>query len=212
MERHGLERILIRNQFYWENYRYLGLVFALLLLVILMLIGLVIYQKVTWPKPKYFATTPAGIPIPVIRLDIPYYDDETVVTNWVQKAVVAIYTLDYITWRQTLQNAEVYFTTQGYQDFLKALKASTNLEAIKSKRQVVSAQVTGAPQVNRRGQVSSDLPYSWDIQMPITVTYQNSENEVIKQDGTVTVLVERESFLRYKEGLAIAQLVLQAKD
>lgn len=207
----GLEGVLKRNQFYYQNYRLLRGVVVLLLLLLLSLLTFVFYQKSVWPKPKYFATTPDGVPIPVIRLDLPLYEDPTVVLNWVARSVVSIYSLDYVTWRKTLQDADVYFTPSGYQAFLNALKASTNLEAVKAKRQVVSAEITGAPQLRRQGQLSPTVPYSWDISMPVTLTYQNSENEVIKQVGTILVQVERTSLLRYKEGIAIAQLVLQTQ-
>jgi len=210
MSRHGLERILLRNQFYWENYRLLALICAMLLLIILSSLGIVYYQRLIWPKPQYFATTPSGIPIPIVRLDEPYYQDSTAIITWAKNAAMNIYALDYVTWRQVLQGVEVYFTPKGYQDFLIALKASTNLEAIKTKRQVVSLSVTGAPQITRSGQMSPELPYSWDVQMPVTVTYQNSADEIIKQNATILMLIERESLLRYKDGIAIEQLVLQA--
>ncbi len=211
MERHGLERVLIRNLFYVENYRRIGLIFVLLCILILALAGFVFYQRLVWPKPQYFATTPDGRPILVIRLDIPIYQDPNFVLNWASNAVKAIYSLDYVTWRTTLQNAEVYFTQKGYHDFLAALKASTNLEAIKAKRQVVSLDITAPPTVSRQGQLTPELPYSWDLQMQVTVTYQNSEQEMLKQIGTLLLRVERASLLRHQEGLAISQLVLQAQ-
>ena len=211
MERHGLERVLVRNQFYWDNYKYLALTAIFLLLNLLLLAGFISYQRITWPKPKYFATTPDGRPIPVIRLDIPYYDDATPVLNWAKKAVGAIYSLDYVTWRKTLQDVEEYFTPEGYQEFLKALKASTNLEAVKTKRQIVSPTINAPPKLIRQGQLMDGVPYSWDVQTPVTITYQNSADEVILQHGTILMRIERASLLRHKEGVAIAQLVLQAQ-
>jgi len=211
MERHGLERVLLRNQFYWENYRALAGTFSLLLFSLLLLAGFALYQRYTWPRPKYFATTPDGRPIPVIPLDLPFYENPAPVQQWASQTVVAIYSLDYVTWRKTLQDAEVYFTPTGYQDFLTALKASNNLEAIKAKKQVVSAEVTAAPTLTRQGQLSSTVPYSWDLQMPVTVTYQNSNNEIIKQVGIILMQVQRASLLRYPNGIAISQLVFQAK-
>jgi intracellular multiplication protein IcmL len=212
MDPHGLERVLARNDFYWQNYRRLSTIFILALLLIFVLGGFVFYQRVAWPKPKYFATTPDGRPIPVVRLDEPLYSDSAVVLDWASRAVLAIYALDYVTWRYTLQSVERYFTPKGYQDFLLALKASTNLEAIKAKRQVVSAAITAPPKLDRAGQLSANVPYSWDVTMPVTITYQNSENEIILQKGTILMRIERASLLRYKEGLAIAQLVLQANN
>lgn len=211
MERHGVERVFIRNQFYFENYRSLVCVVALLLGLIVSLAGFALYQHIIWPKPKYFATTPDGRPIPVVSLDKPLYSDSTAVVQWAVSAIHAIYALDFMTWRTALQDAEVYFTPKGYQDFLAALKASTNLEAVKNRRQVVSIEITSTPIVKREGRLSSDLPYSWSIQMPAIVTYQNSDQEIIKQKGTILTLIERASLLRHKEGIAIQQLVFQAE-
>jgi intracellular multiplication protein IcmL len=211
MERYGLERVLIRNQFYWDNYKYLALATVFLLINLLLLMGFIGYQRMTWPTPKYFATFPDGRPIPVVRLNLAYYNDPITVLNWAKKAVETIYSLDYVTWRETLQDVEGYFTPEGYQAFLTALKISTNLDAIKAKQQVVSATVTALPTLIRQGQLNPNLPYSWDIQMPVTVIYQNSADEVINQNGTILMQVERASLLRHKEGIAIAQLVLQAK-
>ena len=208
---HGVELVFRRNQFYFANYRLLCLILTLLFFIILFLGGIVIYQRVAWPQPRYFATTPDGRPIPIISLDIPYYDDTNVIINWAAKAVVNIYGLDFVTWRQTLQSSEEYFTPKGYLDFLTALKASTNLNAVKAKKQVVSAVITGPGVVTRQGQLTAELPYSWDIRMPATVTYQNSANEVIVQNGQMIMRIERGSLLRHKEGIAIAQLVFQAQ-
>ncbi len=210
MERHGVERVFIRNQYYRRNYRRLALGLALLLFNIVALSGLIFYQQIIWPKPKYFATTPDGRPIPVIRLDQALYEDPALVLQWTVDAIKAIYALDFVTWRKTLQDAEVFFTPTGYQDFLIALKASTNLEAIKSNRQVVSIEITAPPTLNRQGQLNPGVPYSWSLQMPAVVTYQNSSQNIIQQIGTILVVVERASFLRHAEGLAIQQLVFQA--
>jgi len=184
---------------------------VVMLILIFALGGFIFYQRITWPKPQYFATTPDGQPIPVVPLNFPYYEDPNLVLKWASKAVIAIYSLDYVNWRAILQDAEDYFTTKGYQDFLKALKASTNLEAIKSKKATVSITVTGDPKLTRQGQLSPEVPYSWDIQLPVTLVYQNSINEVVNQVGIILMQVERASLLRYKEGMAIAQLVLQAQ-
>jgi intracellular multiplication protein IcmL len=207
---HGVERVLMRNLFYEQAYRRLCMAVFLLVVAILLLICLITYQRVAWPKPVYFATHADARPLAVVRLDQPYYEDPNTVVQWTVEAVLAIYSMDYVTWRQSLQNAADYFLPEGYQAFISALKASTNLEAVKAKRQVVSARVVGPATVVRAGQVEEGLPYSWDLKIPLLVVYQNSENEIIQQSGTVFARVERVSLLRYKDGLALSQLILQA--
>lgn len=210
MASRSLERVILRNHFYWENYRDVGLMIILLGLIIVSLLGFVFYQRVTFPKPKYFATYPDGLPIPIIPLKIPLQSD-AFVFQWAVAAVKGIYSFDYVTYRRSLQNAEEYFTYKGYQDFIKALLVSTNLESVKFYRQVVSADTTSAPVLIRKGQLSSDLPYSWDLQIPMTITYQNSQNQVIKQVGSALIRISRDSTLRHTEGLAIDQLVFQTQ-
>lgn len=210
MKRHGLERVVIRNMFYRQNYRFLALAIYILLLLIVFMVGFVFYQRVTWPTPKYFATTPDGRLLPIIRLDQPVYTDPTLIIDWVKKAVVETYSMDFVTWRRRLQDAQQYFTLTGYQEFIEAMKASTNLEAIKELRQVVSIDIEEEPEITREGQVNPNLPYSWDLRMPVLVTYQNSEDKFIKQKGIVLIRLERASFRMYENGLAIKQLVLQA--
>ncbi len=210
METHGLERILKRNQFYWDNYCHIALVVVFQLILIVVLVGFVFYQRVAWPTPKYFATTPDGRLLPIIRLDKPVYTDPKLVSDWAVKAVIDTYSMDFVTWRQRLQDAQQYFTLGGYREFIQALKASTNLEAIKEMRQVVSIDIEEEPILSREGQVNQNLPYSWDFRIPVLITYENARDLVIKQKGVVLIRVERASFRTYTKGLAIKQLVLQA--
>jgi intracellular multiplication protein IcmL len=206
-ESQGVESVIHRNLFYWNSYRYMALAVTLLILLNILLLGFIIYQRVTWPTPKYFATTQDGRPLPVVNLALPYYTDTKVIIDWAIQAIQEIYTLDYVTWRKVLQDAEAFFTPKGYRDFLAALKESTNLNAVKADKYVVSVAVTGPSVLSRQGQRSSDVPYSWSLQIPVKVTYQNSANKINTQVGFMQIDIERASLLRYREGIAIAQLV-----
>lgn len=208
MAKQGLEHVLIRNEFYLTSCRRLSLAIFLLLILILGLIGFAIYQSSTFPMPKYFATTADGIPIHLVPLNVPLQTDEYVI-NWTEKTLLSIYSLDFVNYRRTLQDAQAYFTTNGYFEFRSAYQASNNLNAVKDKKQVVSAEITGPSKLLRAGQLSEDSPYSWNLEVPMTITYQNSENDIIKQIGTALVRVERASLIVHLEGLAIAQLILQ---
>lgn len=210
MPEHGLERVLVRNQFYWEAYRRLCILLLLLGILILGLFGFVIYQANTSLESRYFPTTPDGRVIEIVHLTLPLQTPEFVL-DWTVKAILDLYSFDYVTYRRDFQDAQSVFTHKGYVDFMKALVASTNLEAVKANKQVVFAELVGTPQVTRAGQLSKEEPYSWDLSIPLVVTYQNSENEVIKQKGVVLVKVERVSTLRYDAGIAIAQSVFQVE-
>lgn len=210
MLEHGIERILVRNQFYWEAYRRVALMLLLLGILMIGLFGFIIYQANTFSESRYFPTTPDGQVIPIVNLALPLQTPEFV-TNWTVEAILDLYSFDYVTYRRALQEARSVFTRKGYTDFMAALIASTNLEAVKVKKQVVSSELTGTPKVLREGQLSAVEPYSWDLSIPLLITYQNSDNEIIRQKGNVLVRVERVTTLRYEAGIAIAQSVLQVE-
>lgn len=210
MPEHGLERVLVRNQFYWEAYRRVCILLLLLGIMILALFGFVIYQANTLLESRYFPTTPDGRVIEIVHLTRSLQTADFV-RDWTVQAILDLYSFDYVTYRQDFQEMQLMFTRKGYTDFMKALVASTNLEAVKANKQVVSSELVGTPQVIREGQLSAVEPYSWDLTIPLLVTYQNSENEIVRQKGTVLVKVERASTLRYEAGIAIAQSVFQVE-
>jgi len=210
MAKQGLERVLIRNQFYWESYHRVCMSILLMLTIIIGLLGFVYYKSKTPPLPKYFPTTPDGKPIQLVPFNEPLQTSDFVL-DWAVKSVLSLYSFDYVTYRKVLQDAQTFFTVKGHFDFMLALKASNNLEAVKAKKQVISSEVIGKPLLTREGQLAENAPYSWDIQIPLAITYQNSENEVIKQQGIVLMRVDRGFTLRYQYGIAIAQLVFQVQ-
>lgn len=210
MLEHGVERVLVRNEFYSEAYQRLCLMLLLISAMIVGLTGFVIYQAKTTPAPQYFPTTPDGRVIDIVNLTLPLQTPEFV-SDWTVQSILELYSFDYVTYRRALQEAQSFFTRKGYDDFMSALLASTNLESVKANKQVVSGELIGPPKITREGQLSEDQPYSWDLAIPLSITYQNSENAVVKQSGVCLVRVERASTLRYDAGIAIAQSVFQVE-
>lgn len=209
MAKQGLEHIFIRNLFYYRNYRGVVLIVLLLLFLMLGLLGFALYQRLTPPKPLYFATAPDGRPIPIIPLRESLYTPDFVL-EWAKKAVIATYSLDFVTYRQSLQEAQAYFTWKGHADFMEAYRQSNNLEAVKNRKQVVSAEIRGPGQVLSSGLAENGI-YTWKLNIPVTFVYENSDNELIRQVGTALLTVQRGSLLRHAEGIAISQLVFQAQ-
>lgn len=210
LKNQGLPHVLTRQRFYRQSFRYVELIVVLLIFLIIGLIAFIVYQRSTFPPPKYFATTPDGVPIARIPLNVPLLTPDAVVV-WAEKAIIDIYSLDFVSYRRTLQDAQVYFTLQGYFEFKNAYQASRNLEAVKEKRQVVSAKITGPSKLVGHGPLTENGTYSWNLEVPVTVTYQNSVNEVIQQVGVVLMRIQRASLVEHPEGVAIAQLILQAE-
>src|SRR5262249_52514781 len=105
---------------------------------------------------------------------------------------------------------QLYFTWQGHMDFMEAYRISNNLEAVRERKQVVSAEIRGDGQVTSEGLTAEGI-YTWNLIIPVTFVYQNSEGEVIRQIGRTVLKIERDSLLRHPDGIAIAQLVFNAE-
>ena len=206
MKTGGLELVMLRNNFYRDNFRRL-MVFCLLLLAIIGgLMGYIYYLQTHQPTPKYFATTHDGKLIQLVPLNQPNLSTNALL-QWAVEAATAAYTFNFVNYRKALQDSRIYFTKLGYQNFLKALTESRNLEAVQTKKLVVSAVPTGAPVVLREGATSGGL-YAWQVQFPMLLTYQ-SASETITQSIVITMLITRVPTLESPKGVGIASFVVR---
>lgn len=206
MKTGGLDLVMLRNNFYRDNFRRL-MVFCLLLLALIgALCGYIYYQEQNKPKPQYFATTHDGKLIKLLPLNQPNLTTNALL-QWAVEAATAAYTFNFVDYRKRLQDVRIYFTKLGYQNFLQALTDSRNLEAVKSKKLVVSAVPTGAPVVLREGVTSSGF-YAWQVQFPMLLTYQ-SASDLINQNIMVTMLITRVPTLESAKGIGIASFVVR---
>lgn len=210
MSKKGIETILNRNHFYWESTRRLELAIVLLILVFIGLCGFSYYLYRTAPPPKYFPTSADGVPIQPVPLNDPFHPTDYVI-NWAQNAILRIYSLDFVNFRLNLQESQIFFTTKGFLEFKHAYYISNNLLAVQRKKEVVSAAITGQAVVQSEGVSPETGIYRWNLNIPVTITYQNSANEVINQVGRILMWVQRASLLIHAEGLAIDSLILQAE-
>ncbi|GAB4222683.1 MAG: type IVB secretion system apparatus protein IcmL/DotI [Gammaproteobacteria bacterium] len=204
MAQDALEQVLLRNKFYTDSARKLILALLGSFLVIIALVGLLWYVVSHPPKPKYFATSINGRIIPLQPLDRPN-QAKSAILQWANQAAIAAFTFNFVNYRKELQSASVFFTPQGWNQFVSSLRSSNNLEAVRAKRLVVSAVATGAPIILNEG-VQGDGRYAWRIQMPILVTYQ-SASEISRQNLVITMKVVRVSTLDSPRGIGIEQFV-----
>lgn len=200
----GLETVTMRTDFYRDSYRKIMGALLLAILVIAVMASVLIYIVTHPPAPKYFATSIDGRISPLIPLDQPNLSTSALL-QWANTAAVAAYTYNFVNYREALQAASEYFTPDGWSSFLSALQGSNNLNALITKKLIVSAVATGAPVVLQQGLLSGT--YAWKVQMPMLVTYQ-SASQFSQQSVTVTMLIERISTLSSVHGIGIAQFLV----
>lgn len=203
----GLEMVLLRNAFYQDHYRHALFVFFLLLIVNGILIFAIAYKVMHPPASEYFAITADGRMINIHPLDDPVVSDDYVL-QWAVLATRKVFTLDFIHWRDQLQEASARFTPYGWNNFMVALKQSRNLETIINLKMVSDAEITGTPQIVEKAVI--DGQYAWKIQMPINVTYTNAQNQ-ISTPMTVDVIVLRVPVEDNPDRIAINNFLPQLK-
>lgn len=194
-----------RNEFYRDSYRKVLVALNLAILCLIILVGAVIFIMSNPPQPKYFATYADGKLVPLIPLNQPNVSSAALL-QWANTAVIAVNTYDFFNYRDQLQRASEYFTTDGWQAYLTELKNSRNLNAVLEKKLVVSAVATRAPTVLREAVI--DGAYTWAVQMPVLVTFQ-SASEYSQQSQVVTLMIKRISTLTNPNGLGITNYIAQ---
>lgn len=204
MAKDALKAVALRNTFYKDSYRRVLLVLLLSLILNIGLGSLLFYMITHPPLPKYFATSVNGRITPLFPLDQPNQSDSSVL-QWANLAAIASFTYNFVNYRQELQAASEFFTAPGWTQFLNALQASNNLDAVKAKKLIVSAVATRAPVILQKGPLNGR--YSWRIQMPVLITYQ-SASQFTQQSNVVTMLVKRIPTLNSPRGIGIAQFIV----
>lgn len=183
----GVEVVVMRNAFYRDNYRKAVLALLLLIGINCLLAGSIFYQWTHPPQPQYFATTADGRMITWHPLTDPVVPDSYVL-QWSANSIRKAFSLDFIHYRQQLQDASNSFTPSGWQYFLQALQKSDNLQTLINLKMVSNATITGAPQIVQKEIV--DGRFAWKIQLPILVTYTNGKRS-IPTPLIVTLIVVR---------------------
>ncbi len=183
----ALELIMLRNAFYRDNYKR-ALMALFLVFILNCTLAAAIFYKVTHPvQPQYFPTTADGRIITWHSLKDPVVTDDYV-EQWAANAIRKAFSLDYLHYKQQLQNASDNFTADGWKYFIQSLKSSNNLKTLTSLKMVSSAKITGAPQIVQKEVV--DGRFAWKIQVPVLVTYTNA-NKTIPLPLDVTLIVLR---------------------
>lgn len=196
--------VTLRNQFYRDNYHRVMIVLLLSIILNCVLGGILTYIITNPPEPKYFATSINGRITPLFPLDQPN-QSESAVLQWANQAAIAAYSYNWLTYRKELQAASEFFTRSGWRDFLQGLQESNTLEAVTSKKLIVSAVATRAPIVLDKGILNG--VYTWRVQMPLLVTFQ-SGSEFSQQNNMVTMTIVRVSTLNNPRGIGISQFLV----
>ncbi len=195
--------LMLRTNFYRDNYRRLIYFCLLLSFGIIGLIGWIAYERTHKPAVTYFATTSQGKLTKLTPMNQPNLTTAAL-TKWVTRAVTTSYNFNFGNYDVALRDAKIFFTEAGYQHFMNALSASKTLDTVKEKNLVVFA-IAPQPAVVIKEGPTADGIYAWQVQLPLLLTYQSASDQ-IKQNVMLTILVARRPTIESPEGIGIAAI------
>jgi intracellular multiplication protein IcmL len=198
--------LMLRTNFYRDNYRRLIYFCLLLCFGIIGLIAWIAWERTHKPVVTYFATTNQGKLTKLTPMNQPNLTNSAL-TKWVTHAVTTSYNFNFGNYDVALNDAKVFFTEAGYQHFMNALKAARTLDTVKEKNLVVFA-VAPQPAVVIKEGPTADGIYAWQVQLPLLLTYQSASDQ-IKQNVILTILVARRPTIESPEGIGIASISLR---
>ena len=115
-----------------------------------------------------------------LDLNQPDSNEHAILLYWVSKAIIAMFDLDFVNYRGVMQEMRHYFSSKGYERYIKALNESKNLDTIKNGKRVAFANIKGEAKVTKTGILEGHKV--WIVEVPIMVTYEGYQQELLTQD------------------------------
>lgn len=149
--------------------------------------------------PAAVAPTPTAAPVINCDYKIPATTktiEPSIITSWSEKATAQAFQFDPTTIDAQMQKLQNCFTDQGWVGFKNALQKSGNIDAIKTQKLKVTAQLDG------QAQITETKDNQWKVSLPLQVLYQN-DKEKVTQVLNVNLTVGR----KINGDLGIMQLI-----
>ena len=193
------------NQFYKRYYHYFLIALMVLIFILIVSVGVVLYQILHKPLPVFKAIQPNKQQMTLIAFDEPNLLPDTIL-RFASKAATLAYTFDFVHYQEQLALAKPYFTTAGWQDFLSSVNYV--IQRITENRVLVYGVVSGTPVISNEGDLP-DIGYAWRVQIPFLVTYYSqSSTPVVKRSFYVIVTIVKTPTSVNPAGIGIDQFVM----
>lgn len=199
-----MNKVVERNEFYRDHWRAMIVALPILAATILLLSVALVWMAVRPPQSNYFATDNGRI-IPLVPVNLPYVQHGFLL-SWVAEAVNAAYTLDFQNYRKQSADAMKYFTREGYDAYVEALKSSGHIENVINNRLLSSATTEPSPVLLAEGVVNG--VYMWKVRVPLAISYQ-TQTQRSAQRYTATVVIVRMPTHENPYGIGISQLIVR---
>lgn len=191
------------NQFYKRYYHFFLFAMMFLIIVLTSVIGVVLYQTYHRPLPVFSAIQPDGQKMFLTAFEEPNLLPDTIL-RWASKGTTLAYTFDFVRYREQLLQARPYFTSDGWQDYLRSVESL--IQTIVQGQLFVNGVVNGTPIISNQGYLPG-RGYVWRVQIPFLVNYQTA-NAPTQVRFIVVVSIVRVPTSINPQGIGIDQFVM----
>ncbi|GGM26043.1 DotI/IcmL/TraM family protein [Pseudomonas asuensis] len=171
-------------------------------LVLSLLTNSYLAWNVTHVQPEYFASDNGRI-FPMVPLSAPYRKTADVI-QFAKDTLNGSFSLDFLNWRQQLEDQRQRYTRSGFKSFIDAIQAAGLLENVRTKR--MNMTVTANTGVLIKEGIDNGQ-YVWFVEVPIEIKLAGQTSELPNQRFLAIVRVERIPTLDSIEGIGVGQLV-----
>jgi hypothetical protein len=193
-----LNQIIQKHKFYQSNFHRLLRIMVMGGIVNFILILLLIYAFLKPDPVRFFAVNSSGQLEQLIAQNRVVFTDK-MVTNWVSMNIPRIYDIDFLNYKQQMQQAKELFDQKGWRSFTDAF--GQIIKQVVADKLVMTASMTGVPMIIARGKTADSQ--LWKIQIPILIQHQNSD-KASDSNAVITVVVMQSI---HAQRLYIAQLI-----
>jgi intracellular multiplication protein IcmL len=153
----------------------------------LLLVLLLSLQTLRDPPPRFFKGSQNVQLIQELPLDQPGLSTNALF-NWLVQSMIAVHSFNFINYTTRLETIKDYFTTEGFDSFVQALRDAGVFELVINKKYVFRALPSSAPQITKEGVLANH--YLWKIKLPMRFQYRNV-SESLYDDADLSILVVR---------------------
>ncbi len=96
------------------------------------------------------------------------------VLQWVSQVAPGFYSLDFNQYQQEVELQKIYFTDEGWSNYLLTLRQYPfQQESLQKQKAFITCAPEGAPIIMSQGVLFGR--YSWWVQMPVSLRYSNGD-------------------------------------
>jgi intracellular multiplication protein IcmL len=164
-------------------------------------------------KVKIVGMTPDFRVMELPTNDIAFVSPSTL-TNWAAKWGRKTLTLSFNHYKEEISEVKPRFTDQGFTDYYNSLffagknnDSSGLIDMLEERRLFVDLIIKGNPIILDEGIAAGR--YSWLIEMPVTLSYENSDGIAFSENKVMELIIVRGPLTKYPEGIAIHRLTIK---